>query len=430
MRKMIPLLLAFWVVLATLLPVSMQAQASALCAQSVTVQAGDTLSSLARTYLGNLTAYPAIVEATNAAAAVDSRYAVIDNPGVIRIGWLLCIPATDQVAARPQATATPVRLVPAPIAPNGAGLESDLLRPFEKADEHPLAIAAMRSRDYPGSEITIERTLTPGSNYNRYFVSYDSDGLEIDALMTVPIGAKPTSGWPVIVFNHGYIPPTIYRTGERYVAYVDYIARNGYIVLAPDYRGHGFSEGRPASGHGSPDYTIDVLNAISSMRRYADADPERIGLWGHSMGGGIIVRAMVVDDSIAAGVIWGGVVVSFLDSLTRPDLRDVWVPTWFEQPRAQYLATYGTPEENPDFWTMTSPNAFLADLSGPIQLHHAIADDSVPVEYSDVLADQINAVGGTVEYFRYNGDNHNISVNFGTAMARTVAFFDQYVKER
>ena len=52
----------------------------------------------------------------------------------------------------------------------------------------------------------------------------------------------------------------------------------------------------------------------------------------------------------------------------------------------------------------------------------------MPVQYSDVLADQIEAVGGVVEYFRYPGDNHNISANFGVAMARSIAFFDAYLK--
>ena len=96
----------------------------------------------------------------------------------------------------------------------------------------------MRARTYPGSDISIEQTLAPGSNYQRYYVSYQSDGLKIYALLTVPNGAKPASGWPVIVFNHGFIPPTLYRTTERYIAYVDAFARSGYIVLRSDYRGH------------------------------------------------------------------------------------------------------------------------------------------------------------------------------------------------
>ena len=106
-------------------------------------------------------------------------------------------------------------------------------------DSHPLHIEVMRQQPYPGSPIAVERTLDPGSNYDRYVVSYQSDGYQILALMTVPTGTVPATGWPVIVFNHGYITPSQYRTTERYEAYVDTIARSGYIVFKSDYRGHG-----------------------------------------------------------------------------------------------------------------------------------------------------------------------------------------------
>src|SRR3989442_10900857 len=175
----------------------------------------------------------------------------------------------------------------------------------------PLAIDAMRQRDYPGSDLVIERTLSPGSNYRQYVASYQSDGLKIFALLTVPNGAKPASGWPVIIFNHGYIPPTVYRTTERYIAYVDAFARNGYIVFKPDYRGFGSSQGQPVSAYYSPDDTVDVLNAVTTMQRYGSADPHRIGMWGNSMGGNITLRALVSDPRVKGAVIWAGVNTNF-----------------------------------------------------------------------------------------------------------------------
>ncbi len=82
--------------------------------------------------------------------------------------------------------------------------------------QHTLAIDYMRRQTYPGSEIAIEEELEPGANYDRYIASYQSEGLTIYALLTVPRGQKPQNGWPVIVFNHGYILPGQYRTTERY----------------------------------------------------------------------------------------------------------------------------------------------------------------------------------------------------------------------
>ena len=323
-------------------------------------------------------------------------------------------------------TATPVVTVPPTLTLDPSSTPTPTPLPL-----NPLQIEYLRQRDYPGSDITIEQTLTPGTNYSRYIASYRSDGLKIYALLTVPNGPKPKSGWPAIIFNHGYIPPAIYRTTERYVAYVDALARNGYIVFKSDYRGHGSSEGEATGGYGSSDYTIDVLNALASIERYPGADPNRIGMWGHSMGGQVTLRAMVVTKDIKAGVIWSGVVGSY-DNLMNNwhhSNRGEYVPTARDRRwRGDLIQTYGTPQQNPQFWASVSPNSYVNDLSGPLQLHHDLADSEVPVQFSQELYNEVNQAGKTVELYTYPGDDHNISQSFSLAMQRTISFFDKYVK--
>ena len=292
----------------------------------------------------------------------------------------------------------------------------------------PISIEAMRSREYPGSQIVIEQTLPPGTNYNRYIASYISEGLKIYALLTIPNGKRPETGWPVIIFNHGYIPPTQYRTTERYVNYVDRLASDGYIVFRSDYRGHDQSDGKARGAYGYPDYVVDVLNGLQSIKSFPDADPERIGMWGHSMGGYITLRCMVIRSDIKAGVIWAGVVGSY------PALLSDWpqiTPPLYEFDtswRKRFKDEFGDPENNPEFWASISATNFLEDISGPLQLHHSISDDVVPFEFSNKLFHELIIAGKETELFAYQGDNHNISINFNLAMDRTLEFFNRYVK--
>jgi dipeptidyl aminopeptidase/acylaminoacyl peptidase len=294
--------------------------------------------------------------------------------------------------------------------------------------DHPLSIEHLGRGEYPGSAITFEQVLEPGSNYNRYYVSYLSEELKIYALMTIPDADPPEDGWPVIIFNHGYISPNAYRTTERYVEYVDEIARNGYIVFRSDYRGHDLSEGEARGAYGYPDYTIDVLNAVASVKAYSDANPERIGMWGHSMGGYITLRCMVTTTDIIVGVIWAGVVASY------PDLVYNWPGQTYENPelanswRTTLAAVYGTPSQNPAFWDTISANSYLTELSGAIQLHHGTADVEVPVEFSTKLYQRLARIDIPAELHLYENDNHNLSNSFDQAMGRTIDYFDAYLK--
>jgi dipeptidyl aminopeptidase/acylaminoacyl peptidase len=151
------------------------------------------------------------------------------------------------------------------------------------------------------------------------------------------------------------------------------------------------------------------------------------------MGGYITLRAMVISKDIKAGVIWAGVVASYPDLLTKWRLGPGAQPTptpsasgrsW----RFSLIEQYGSPEQNPDFWNSISANSYLNDISGPLQLHHGTADEEVPLEFSETLYYQMLAANKYVELYKYDGDNHNISKYFSTAMGRTIEFFDRFVK--
>lgn len=312
--------------------------------------------------------------------------------------------------------------------------ESDLLNKTT-GELSPLSIEAMRSRQYPGSDLKIEQTLSPGSNYSQYVASYQSDGLKIYGLLTIPNGDKPKTGWPVILFNHGYIPPDIYRTTERYVAYVDVFARDGFIVFKPDFRGNGSSEGQPEGAYYSPAYTVDDLNALASIKKYKDADPNRVGIWGHSLGGNITLRDLVVrPNDVKAAVIWGGVVGSYEDLMYNWQRRVTFQPSPPEmalrnRSRGNLIQKYGDPRTNSAFWNSVDPTHFLADIKVPIQLDAGAEDEEVPVDFSKGLYQKLKLLNKNVELFTYEGGDHNISSpNFEVAMQRSLDFFNKYVK--
>lgn len=72
------------------------AQEETACMEEYTVQADDWLSKISAKFLGDVNAYPAIVEATNQQHAADSSFAQIDNPDMIEIGWKVCIPPAEE----------------------------------------------------------------------------------------------------------------------------------------------------------------------------------------------------------------------------------------------------------------------------------------------------------------------------------------------
>lgn len=295
-----------------------------------------------------------------------------------------------------------------------------------------MTIPYLRTREYESS-LGNRELYSSGNTYNQYITSYNSDGLKINGLLTIPTGERPEDGWPAIIFLHGYIPPTQYRTTEKYVDYVDYLARNGFVVFKIDLRGHGDSDGQPGGGYYGSDYIIDTLHAYDALGKTDFVNPQAIGLWGHSMAGNIILRSMAVRPSIPVSVIWAGAVYSYVD-LKKYGIQD---SSYQPQPsdsqrinrRRELFEKHGSPSAESSFWKQVAATSYLNDMKGAIEIHHAIDDDIVDIGYSRDLVNLLSKTSVPHGYHEYSSGGHNIlGENFTVAMDRTVTFFNKYLK--
>jgi dipeptidyl aminopeptidase/acylaminoacyl peptidase len=292
-----------------------------------------------------------------------------------------------------------------------------------------LTIPYLRERKYESTLGELKK-YNVGSNYTSYLTSYTSDGLQINGLLTQPKGTPPPNGWPAIVFVHGYIPPTQYKTTEKYVDYVDYLARNGFVVFKIDLRGHGSSQGEAGGGYYSSDYVIDTLNAYAALQASDVIDPQKIGLWGHSMAGNVTLRSVAAKQDIPALVIWAGAGYTYQDLRTyrisdnsyRPQPSD----STSQRKRREIFNLYGDFDQNSEFWKQVAPTNYLAGIHTPIELHHATDDNVVNIEYSRNLNKVLEGTALPHELYEYPSGGHNISgTSFTQAMQRTVNFYKQ-----
>lgn len=240
----------------------------------------------------------------------------------------------------------------------------------------PLSVVELSERDFD-TALTRERDLDGGPSFGAYLVSYRHSGLKLHALVAVPRADAPAAGFPVLLANHGYVPePKMYgitaegvdsRPGDYYRAVPELFASRGFIVVMPDYRGHSSSEGYeyidPQDEHSAAYYAEDVVALLFALDDLEDADTDRLFMWSHSMGGIVSLRALLATDSVRAASFWS--------TMSVDDLH-----------------------------------ARLADLDGPVIVHHSVDDTAAPFGNSVRLADALEAIGHPHRFHRYAGDAH------------------------
>ena len=278
-------------------------------------------------------------------------------------------------------------------------------------DTSAITIAALRARSYGAGGLRIERKLAENAAFTRSLISFDSDGLKQFGFINVPKGAGP---FPVVLVLHGHVTPSRYKTPLGYTThYADALARAGFLVVHPDYRAHGRSEGSETEGNlFRTGYAIDVLNLIEHVKRLPNADATRIALFGHSMGGGIALRVLTISKDIKAAVLYGSMNA---DEVKNTDqIRDVFR-------RVKRIPEDAVPRER---YADISPATYLADITAAISIQHGEIDDQVPLQWSRDLCAALTRLGKPVEFNSYPRQNHSLQGRALTLMMeRVVAFY-------
>ena len=229
-------------------------------------------------------------------------------------------------------------------------------------------VDGLTARSYGEGELQVEDVLNVTNAFTRTLITYPSDDLTIYGFMNVPKGEGP---FPVVLVLHGYVDPARYNTLTYTTGYADALARAGYLVIHPNFRNW------PPSDSGPEDYrvgqAVDVLDLIGLVRKQggqagplAKADPERIGLWGHSMGGGISQRVLTVSDDVDAAVLYGA--MSGDEALNHKRIL-------YFTSGANGLWEVAPPDEA---LQRISPINYLDRVTAAVSIHHGSLDDQVP----------------------------------------------------
>jgi dipeptidyl aminopeptidase/acylaminoacyl peptidase len=272
-------------------------------------------------------------------------------------------------------------------------------------------------------------------------IDYPSDGLTITGVMQIPVGAGP---FPVIVLNHGFFSRGVYHSGDGTDRAAAFLAQHGYITLASDYRSWGDSDIDMSFFYSG--LVIDVINLLNAIPSIPQADPDRIGMWGHSMGGGVTIKVLTVDPRIDAAVLYSTVSADQVDVINRWGMgcfgdiargeqilgcnsSDI-IP---ETLPMNLQSAYHFAVNDADTLKRVSPIYYLDSINIPIQIHYGTEDGNVisgtPPQWSVKLTEALRDAGKDVELIRYEGERHSfIGQPWFDFMERTLRFFDTNVK--
>lgn len=226
---------------------------------------------------------------------------------------------------------------------------------------------------------------SPNPNIHLWIVTYWSHGLKIKGLLAEP---KVEGTYDGLLYLRGGIK----NVGMVRVGRIIQFASEGFVVMAPFYRGN-------QGGEGNEDFAgedrYDAISAFEVLRNHPAVQKDRIHAFGFSRGGVMALLAGIIAKGVCSIVTWGGVTDMSLTYVEREDLR-----------RMMKRVIGGTPTKFPKRYKWRTPLYELERLLAPVLIIHGVKDKNVSVEHAYRLEKRLIELGKQVESWYFEEYTH------------------------
>jgi dipeptidyl aminopeptidase/acylaminoacyl peptidase len=283
------------------------------------------------------------------------------------------------------------------------------------------------------SSLTASRRLTHiNPQFDRYelgvsqMIEWESgNGEKLHGALLLPAGYRKGNRYPLIVYPYGGSrrSETVNHFGLSTFSgdNMQVFATRGYAVLAPDAPQH----------LGSPmqDLARTILPGVDKVIEMGIADPQRLGVWGHSYGGYTTLSLIVQTTRFKAAVAVSGYgdMVGFYGQMDSAGSA----PGIANAEHGQGLLG-GPPWQLRDTFINNSPIFFLDRVETPLMLVHGTEDSVVAPFLSDEMFVGLRRSGKEVAYVKYRGEGHSLVTwsyaNVAEFWNRMIEWFDHYLK--
>lgn len=248
-----------------------------------------------------------------------------------------------------------------------------------------------------------------------YRITYLSDGLKIRGLMVQP---KKEGKYPCIIYNRGgnrdFGSLKIFHGAMM----LGQIAKEGYVVIASQYRGNAGSEGKEEFG-GKDVNDVTILTEV--LKEIEFADTEKIGMYGWSRGGMMTYIALTKTDKIKAAVVGGAISDSEAGIKDRPEMgTGVY---------AELVPAYETNKEEELEKRSAIKWADKFPKNVPLLILHGNADWRVKPEHSLKLALELEKHRVPYRLIIFEGGDHGIREHKEEVDQQVISWFDKYLKQ-